>query len=218
MKLCILIFLAVNAWSASLVQAISAGTSSVQFASADHAHALLVASCETSTGGDTVTGVSDTEGNTWVRARYDGQSPINLFTYYAVNATGGTRDTVTFAGSVTCDRVWLHEFSGMATSGVVDGTSGNFGVSGSCDPGGIVTTNANDLIFAVGVSNDGTAGKEATGYTAGVTALAEDSEYQIASATGTYDPFFTSTALWTCSAVAFKQMPAIGAARRRILN
>lgn len=184
---------------------------------------FLIFACGTNSQTNNVTGLTDTESNSWVQANWTpfiGQNE-SLVVFYALNIVGGTHDTIlTYTGGGGCLRVFsMSEWSGMPTSGllaaIVDGVSGTHGASGSCDPGAITTTNANDVIIGAGVNySTGTHGFEASGYTQLTTSSAQDAEYKIVSATGSYDPLFTTTTgIWMCTGVAFKQAsaaPAVG--------
>jgi hypothetical protein len=183
------------------------------------AGSLLVATCGSGLTADTVTGVTDAQGRTWFRAVYSGVN-FGLFTYFAFNTLTSGVGSLTFTGG-SCGRTWLSEWSGMATSSVVDGVSDNGGSSGVCDPGTITSTASNNVIYGVGMSNDGTVGQEAAGYFQLSTSGSEDSEYKVASSTSN-DPTFTTTLAWECQGVAFKQAGGGGggstAPRRRVIN
>jgi len=178
---------------------------------------LLVVTCGSGNTADTVTGVTDAQGRTWIRAAYSGVN-FGLFTYYTFNTLTSGVGSLTFTGG-TCGRTWLSEWGGMATSSVVDGIAGAGGSGGACDAGTITSTASNNVIYAVGMSNDGTSGHEASGYSQLSTSGSEDSEYKVASSS-TNDPTFTTSLSYECQGVAFKQASGSPPVRvtRRIIN
>jgi len=200
------------------------GVANFTFAGNTTAGNTLIAGCQNNVATDNVTSVTDTEGNTWTRIIWSTAASHWLYIYATANIVGGTTNTVTFNGGATCGRVWYHEFSGMPSTLTLDGTplwAFDGGSSTTCSPGALVTTNAVDLIFSIGMSNAGTVGGEPLGYTVGTTSISEDSEWRATTATGSYDPYFTTgSSAWTCVGMALQGSaggPPAAAAKRRIL-
>jgi hypothetical protein len=121
----------------------------------------------------TVSGVSDNFGNVYTKAVEDPSPPTSgtqpLSVWYAANVSGGSGFTVTAslasAGNLS---VAIHEYSGAATSSVVDqtahqGASGSAATSGTTAP----TGQANELLFGATTHSDGTivSATAGTGYT-----------------------------------------------------
>ncbi len=186
----------------NLVQAVA----NTVFSSNTTAGNTLIFACQNNAPTDNLTSITDVEGNTWTRIILAGPGGFWLYAFAAANIVGGTTNALTINGGAVCVRAWYHEFSGLASSLTIDGTAKSAsGNSTTCSPGTLTTTNAVDLIFGVGMSNAGTVGGQAPGYTVGTTSSSEDSEWKAVSSTGTYDPFFTTgSSLWTCIGVALQ--------------
>lgn len=237
MKLFLLLFLllASSVCQAALVQ--FAG--STVLGSNTTAGNALVFSCRTNSTVDDISGITDSEGNTFVKAKWFAFSGAgqSLYTFVALNIAGGTHDQVlSYLGGGSCiGAAWFSEWSGFPSSGtVVDGTSGNGSTTpGSCDPGTITSVASNNLIYSVstdystGTCPSGTppcTGALAPGYSlVGLTGSVQAAEYIIATGTSN-DPFFAAPSgggTWICEGVAFKQTGGGGgstAPRRRVIN
>lgn len=123
-------------------------------------------------GPQTVTGITDTYGNTWTPASSNPQAPTgqNTYVYYAQNITGGTGHQVTANFSAAAPfAMAVFEFSGRATTGSViaqqalveatpvtshtSAATGVLGVSG-CD---VLCLIADDAFFTAGANETYTA-------------------------------------------------------------
>ena len=114
--------------------------------------------------------------------------------YFMPNAPSMTSVTATIGSSLTFSRIWIVEFSGVATSNPLDQTATGNGSSGSLSTNNITTTQANELLFGVGVNANGTVGT-GSGWTTppNGTAGLEKDEYQIVSSNGTFNFPFTDS-------------------------
>lgn len=106
-------------------------------------------------GGKSVSSVTDTAGNTYVRAgsAYTQASGTEMDVWYALNITGHASNvvTVTFSHGVAYRTVLAHQYSGFATSGSLFDAEINVGGTGGTitTAASLTTANANELIFAV---------------------------------------------------------------------
>jgi len=141
--------------------------------------------------------------------------------YFANSAAGANTVTVTFSVSINSKRLHILEYSGLATSAVLDVTAAATGYSATPASGAATTTTNNQLIFGGGFmdSSDIAAG---TGFTARQAAdgyiKPEDKNGATA---GSYNATFTSSsaAEWIAQMATFKEPSGAGAAsRRRILK
>lgn len=208
------------------VAALVQSTTSV-FASPTTAGNTIIMSCFSSSASDDITVIADLGGNTYVRAAKFPSSlyASTIYTFYALNIASTSGNFITSATGGACILYWLQEFSGLPTSGsIIDGApTGAQGGSGACDPGAITTTNANDLIYGIGRDNaTGTGGNLAAGYSLGLSNSGggnpQASEYKVVSSTGTYDPNYTTSGVWACQGIAFKQAGSAVGPKRRIIN
>ncbi len=103
-------------------------------------NAVVVAA---STVGPAISSVTDTQGNTYVQAIATGGNAI----WYATTIKGGA-DIITanFAASSVFSLIYIHEYSGLATS-PLDQTSSKTGTGTAVTSGAKTTTQANELIF-----------------------------------------------------------------------
>jgi lysophospholipase L1-like esterase len=114
-----------------------------------------------SAGTATVSSVSDNFGNSYIKAVEDPSPPTGsvepLSIWYAANVTGGAGFTVTAELSAIGNlSVAVHEYSGIATTNVIDQSghqsgSGTVASSGTAAP----TTNSDDLLFGATTHTDG---------------------------------------------------------------
>jgi hypothetical protein len=135
---------------------------------------VVAVSSWNSAGSATVSSVTDNFGNAYSKAVEDPSPPAGsaepLSVWYAPNVTGGAGFTVTAylaaSGNLT---VAIHEYSGMATTNLVDQSAHQNG-SGTVASSGMtaVTTNAHDLLFGATTHTDGSVASAAAGpgYTA----------------------------------------------------
>lgn len=193
----------------TLVQKASASTgatsNSVTFPSANATGNLIIVSVGWLNGG--TPSVSDSRGNTYVSAIGPTASgdPASQI-WYAANIAGGT-NTVTVCFDPQCNQQWdnstisVFEYSGLATTSVLDVAASNTGSSNTLDTGSVTTTQPNELIFATGYGNSGGTLTADSDYImeqystwAGAHLGVED---RSVSATGSYHATFTDTGSWT---------------------
>jgi outer membrane protein assembly factor BamB len=151
--------------------------------------------------------VSDTKGNTYtaatVRQTWGGNWSSQIF--YASQILGGSNTVkATFSTGITSfGLLYLHEYSGLAGVSPVDGSASAIGTSASMSSGTVTTTQANDLLFAAGASDD-TAG-HGTGFTARLTGYGNITEDRNVTAIGSYAGTGNQTGItWVMQLVAFR--------------
>ena len=134
--------------------------------------------------------VTETSGNTYtpVSARVPWTGGRSAQVFYAKNVTGGT-NTVTATFATTLSRfglLYITEYSGIDKTNPFDATSpATGGTSAAMNSGTTATTNANDLLVALGASdNDVTA--PGAGYTSRSTVFGNIVEDRTVTATGAY--------------------------------
>ena len=165
--------------SVGLAESSSASTIALAYGSNVTAGSGLVATigwhCASA---ETISGVADSQTQTWTQAgttrtvaSLGGDWCIAVF-YFANSAAGANTVTATISGSVDERTIAVHEYSGLATSSMLDQTTGQ----GQVDPGtgtdavtstAVTTTAANELIFgatlAIGDLDTVAAGTNFTG-------------------------------------------------------
>lgn len=139
----------------------------------------------------TVTGVTDTKGNTYTAAG----APLNWFgttyrmqVWIALNvAATATTNTVTMAFSSSSATICaaIAEFSGIATSSALDGYAAAIGTAATASSGTITSANATNLIFGFGMDGNAVSGA-GSGFTFIATPASFSSnatEYKVATTT-----------------------------------
>jgi hypothetical protein len=105
----------------------------------------------------TVTSVTDTKGNVYVRVVGPTVLPAGLSQsiYYAKNIAGATAGanavTVKFSTSATYPDIRILEYSGLDVNNPLDSFSAATGTALAMDSGALVTTNANDLLVGANI-------------------------------------------------------------------
>lgn len=116
-------------------------------------------------------------------------------------AAGTTSVTVTYNSTYTETSIFIAELGGLATSSALDASVGMVQASNSTTQptGSVTTTNANDVIFGIVGSLSLSANTLGTGYTLLGNSIYNTTsntqiwiEYQVVSATGTYNPGVTT--------------------------
>lgn len=136
----------------SSVQYNSAVASTVAYLSNNTAGNLLILVGRTNTPASVT--VSDSQSNAWAKAVAQANASTNgIVIWYAPNCKAGA-NTVTVSGGLGVELV-IAEYSGLATSGVLDPGITNSG-SGSGNPysGGSITPSKNNVLMIGGVEND----------------------------------------------------------------
>jgi hypothetical protein len=205
----------------AFVQSDASGSASIAFGSGNTAGNLLVAII--GTAGDP-TGVTDTAGNTWVKATefYNGGTFIGIDIWYAKNCLSGA-NTVSFSGGFGSpfDGIIVAEFSGIDTTSPFDQEQSAEGDFATATPnsGNITTTQADEVLIG------GAAGLTGVGltWTGSFTELEDlfdgqrkpGAGYRIVSSTSTYAATATcdtspANGGWVAAVASFK---AAGAGR-----
>mgnify|MGYP001612566411 CR=1 FL=1 len=170
--------------------------------------------------------VSDDRGNTWTGIASNPQLTAGTsghgYIWYAENVFGGTTViTITKSSTGATLEGAAHEYSGIAPSGALDVQAGAGGASASPDSGSVVTTRADELIFASSYTPANAKTYSAdTSFTLRVQQPTAPSsgklgtEDQIVSAIGTYSggPEISSSTNWGAQIATFKA-PAATAPR-----
>lgn len=159
----------------------------------------------------TVFSVTDTMGNTYIRAVgptvQSGLATQSIYYAPAVKAAGANGNTVRVAFNVApqAPDIRILEYSGASLTSPVDSVAAAQSLSsGTASSGNLSTTTANDLIFGADLTQ-----RETTGVGSGFTRrvlTAPDSdvaEDKLVGAPGTYAATVTVTGQWIMQAVAF---------------
>lgn len=139
----------------------------VAFPSANTPGNLLIAMVASDTVTDTVTALTDTLGNTWVRATTPFDVPLKgtiLGIYYAKNCLGGANTVSVTCATGAATTLQIAEYSGADTTSPFDVGAGATANSSTPNSGSATTTAAGDLAigFCLNPRSALTAG---TGYT-----------------------------------------------------
>lgn len=191
------------------------GTSvSKAFGVSTTAGSLLVAVSPTFTN-EAAPVFSDSAGNTWangINLAYNGSLGIRLDLAYALVGSAGAT-TVTATGTASTNRdIIIAEFTGVASTSVVDGTPTNAtgSSSSSMAPGGITTTGAGVVIgVAVYSSPSGTPTPSSGSYTAYNVATSGDYDFNVChrittGALTAENPSWSAKDFWIAMGIAFK--------------
>ncbi|MGA9800313.1 MAG: IPT/TIG domain-containing protein, partial [Terriglobales bacterium] len=155
----------------------------------------------------TVTGVTDTRGNTYVLAAGPtAGTGLTQSIYYAKNIAAGTNTvTVTFNKAAAFADIRVLEYSGLDTSNPLDQTAAAAGSGTTASSGAATTTLPNELIFGAGMTSGGFTGA-GTGFTSRIitTPDLDNAEDRTVSATGSYTATApTSSAKWVMQMATF---------------
>lgn len=158
-------------------------------------------------------GVSGGGVATWTRAA---QSLINANIEIWFGVTTGSSSTVAISFPANQLPIWMavSEWSGVATSNIIDGARATAGTASPAGAGAITTTNPQDLlIFGVADSAPNTWGVPSQGAWTAMTsistpAIAQLAWYQVVSSSGSYGPQVSETAhAWDAAVAAFRVAP-----------
>jgi hypothetical protein len=159
----------------------------------------------------TVTGVTDTRGNTYTLAIGPTTGTgLRQSIYYAKNIAAGTNTvTVTFSQAAVFVDVRVLEYSGLDTVNPLDKTAGAVGSGTTASSGAVTTTAANELIFGAGmtVARFTAAG---TGFTSRIITNpdADIAEDRTVTATGSYSATApNTTSSWVMQVATFQKAP-----------
>jgi hypothetical protein len=162
------------------------------------------------TSAGSLSGVSGAGVSNWFRAESSLTNTHIEIWYGAVDATTSTSTSPITATAASAGDMWMTvtEWSGVSLA--VDKSADLAGTTSPASAGSITTTNATDLvIFGAANSTGNTFGTPTPGTWTALTAItspeAQTTWYQIASATGTFNPTVTETAhSWDAAIVALK--------------
>jgi len=177
-------------------------TTTVPVTSSGAGH-FLVADCGIDSTTATLS-ISDNLSDTWTASTATTEAVFNMQqrVFYLPNSPSGVT-SVTCTSTVTAPSnimMVVEEFSGVATSSVLDGTQQNATTRGFANPAlwttpSITTTNATDLIIQADADGSATTFSASTGFTlpAGGSSSTGNHrnvalQYKIVSSTGTYAP------------------------------
>lgn len=188
----------------------SNGSSLATTISTSSAGDLLIAQIAVNTGSAVVTSVTDSAGNTWVKATSGAGGSLDSEIWYAVDASPANSVTVNVSGSRRI-AVNISEFDGVAQSSVLDVSNGQYDGGGNTHTTPSITTTVDhDLVLA---SLSWASGPSMTGNGSGwndmtaVTATPDmSSRFMVGSPAGAFSTSWTSS-FYTTSAssiVAFK--------------
>lgn len=189
----------------------SGTTASLAFSKANTAANLIVAYVVWDNTG--AVKVTDTTGNTYqaatARQTFGGSWSAQVF--YAPNIRGGSNTVkATFSKGITSfGLLYVHEYSGLATTSPVDVSASAAGTSASMSSRAVTTIHANDLLFAAGASNATVT--HGTGYTARLTGFGNLTEDRSVTTTGSYAGTASQNGTtWAMQFVAFRVASASG--------
>ena len=159
-----------------------------------------------------VTSLTDTAGNSYVRAIGPTLGAgLSQSIYYAKNivaaAAGANRVTVVFSPAAAYPDIRILEYRGIDSVNAVDVTAGAVGNSASSNSGAVTTTNANDLLFGANMVATSTSGAGA-GYTNRIITYPDGdmAEDRIVTSTGSYSATASMAAAgpWVMQMIAFR--------------
>jgi hypothetical protein len=173
-------------------------------------HLLIMIGAAEHGGLSTVTGGGVA---TWTRAT-SSLTNSNVELWYGVTAGSSATVTITFPAYTLPIWMAVSEWSGMASTNVLDGARSTAGGASPAGAGTLATTHAHDLlVFAVADNTPNTFGAPTSGPWAtmtGVTAtpIVQAAWYREVLAMGSYGPTVTETAhSWDAAAAAFRVAP-----------
>jgi hypothetical protein len=159
----------------------------------------------------TVTGITDTRGNTYTLAIGPTTGTgLSQSIYYAKNiAAGSNTVTVTFSKAAAFVDVRILEYGGLDTANPLDKSAGAVGSGTTASSGAATTTAANELIFGAGMTIAKFTGA-GSGFTLRIITSpdADVAEDRTVTATGNYSATApNSTSSWVMQVATFKAKP-----------
>lgn len=133
-------------------------TMSISYSSAITAGSLLICSAQTLEHASATLSIADDRSQTWLTAVTGTRGdPANAVPYifYFPNAAGGATQVSVSSSPSSVIAMHLFEVSGIATASPLDDTTHGAGTAANITPGDLVTTTANQLLFAAGVADGG---------------------------------------------------------------
>jgi outer membrane protein assembly factor BamB len=199
-------------------QVTSGTTAKLAFSKANTAGNLIVVYAVWDNAGTAT--VTDSVGNAYTAAtaRQSFGSGWSAQVFVAPNiAKGSNTVTATFGTAIkNFGILYLHEYSGLATVSPVDGAASAVGTSTAMSSGAVNTTQANDLLFAAGATDNNS--KPGSGFTARLTGYGNVTEDRAVTSVGSYTGTATQDgSTWTMQLVALKVASAVGPATKLAL-
>ena len=159
----------------------------------------------------TVTGVTDSQNNTYVLAIGPTTGTgLRQSIYYAKNiAAGSNTVTVTFSQAAAFVDIRALEYSGLDTANPLDQTAGAVGSGTTASSGAVTTTAANELIFGAGMTLATFTGA-GTGFTSRIITSpdADIAEDRTVTTTGSYSATApNSSSNWVMQVATFQKAP-----------
>jgi hypothetical protein len=159
----------------------------------------------------TVTGITDTRGNTYTLAIGPTTGTgLRQSIYFAKNIAAGTNTvTVTFSQAAAFVDVRVLEYSGLDTANPLDKTTGAVGSGTAASSGAVTTTAANELIFGAGMTLAKFTGP-GSGFTSRIITSpdADIAEDQTVTTTGSYSATApNSSSNWVMQVATFQKAP-----------
>ena len=184
----------------------SGTTASLPFSKANTAGDLIVVYVVWDNPGSVT--VTDTNGNTYAPAttRRTWGNNWSSQVFYASNIRGGSNTVkATFSTGITSFGLeYLHEYSGAASVSPVDVSASGVGTSAAMSSGAVATTQASDLLFGAGASDDAVTSPGA-GFTKRLTGYGNLTEDRVVTTTGSYAATAKQNgATWVMQLVAFR--------------
>jgi hypothetical protein len=183
-------------------------TIAVPFSSNVTAGNLIIAVVWANNAFDRVSGVADSQGNTYVRVEgLDNPLSKGLYVYYVKNVTGGANTvTATLTTSEFAQMVIL-EYSGLDTTAPLDKHTSATGNGTTLDSGATATTtSANEMVFGACNLTASTTFTATGAFAARAASPKLGTEDKRVTSTGTYNATFTSSAAgedWACAVATF---------------
>ena len=152
--------------------------------------------------------MSDSNGNTYtaatVRQSFGDNWSAQVF-YAPILAGGSNTVTATFSTPIASfGIVYVHEYSGLAAVNPVDVSASGIGASAAMSSGAVMTTHANDLLFAAGAS-DNAVTKAGSGFTTRLTGFGNLTEDRVVTTAGSYAGTAKQNgSQWVMQLVAFR--------------
>jgi glucose/arabinose dehydrogenase/PKD repeat protein/fibronectin type 3 domain-containing protein len=158
--------------------------------------------------------LSDSRGNTYAAVaparRWGSGNAWRSQVFYAKNIAGGANTvTASFGSSITSfGQIYIHEYSGLDRTNPLDTSAAAAGAASAMNSGSATTSNANDLIFGAGASND-TVTAAGAGFTSRLTDFGNLTEDKNVTSAGSYNATATHNGnRWVMHMVAFKTAAA----------
>jgi hypothetical protein len=175
---------------------------------------LLTAEISFGSTAVTVSGITDSQGNTWSlvkRQTYSGSFPRTVEIWSAPNCAAGANSVTVDLSASTMAALWIQEWSGADAAGATDGTNGaNNASTTTHSAGGVTTTVADCLVLAAWCLAGGYVGITAPADYTPVGAVDGNMRsgvfYRVVSGTATENPAMTTaSAVYSAGAmVAFQ--------------